>query len=107
MAYRYRRGAVSPVRGPLFRAPLIMSPEFPFIASGVLLVVGGVARNKGFPKDTVKSLAGTAVLALIASATTSTRIEPVVRAIGLLYLLTVGMATIKILNDSLNKDKKK
>ena len=83
-----------------------MSPEFPFIASGVLLLIGGAARNGGFPQDAIKSLAGTAVLALVASATNGTKIAPVVRALGLLYLLTVGMATIKAL-DSAKKKKRK
>lgn len=83
-----------------------MSPEFPFIASGALLVIGGVARNKGFPQDTVKSLAGTAVLALVASATNNTPVAPLVRAIGLLYLLTTALATIKIMDDAKKKDKK-
>lgn len=84
-----------------------MSPEFPFIASGALLLVGGVARNKGFPKDTVKSLAGTAVLALVASATVDTAVAPLVRAIGLLYLLATAVATIKIMDDAKKKDTKK
>lgn len=86
-----------------------MSPEFPFIASGALLLIGGAARNRGFPKDTIKSLIGTAALALVASATKDYPIAPVVRAIGFLYLLTVAMATIKIIDDyhsSKKKDKK-
>lgn len=85
-----------------------MSPEFPFIASGVLLLIGGAARNKGFPKDTIKSLIGTAALALVASATKDFRIAPVVSAIGFLYLLTVGMATINIMSvASAKKNKEK
>lgn len=83
-----------------------MSPEFPFIASGVLLLIGGTASNGGFPDDTVKSLVGTAILALVASATTGTQIAPLVRAIGILYLLTSALATIKLIDSAKKKDKK-
>ena len=83
-----------------------MSPEFPFIASGALLLIGGTARNKGFPKDTIKSLTGTAALALVASATANTPVAPMVRAIGLLYLLTVIVATVRIMDESKKKKRK-
>lgn len=83
-----------------------MNPEFPFIASGALLIAGGAARSGGFPKSTLNSLIGTAVLALIASATVNTQVAPLIRAIGMLYLLAVIIATIKVIDDSKKKAKK-
>jgi hypothetical protein len=72
-----------------------MRPELPFLAAGVTTVVGGAIAEKKWPKNTVRSAIGTVVLVLVASASTGTRIAPLVHAIGLLLLLTAVMAAVK------------
>ena len=81
-----------------------MSPEFPFILSGALILIGGTIENNGYPKNGIRSLIGTLILALVASATNNTPVAPMVRAIGLLYLLAAAMRTVKVIDSA--KDKK-
>lgn len=72
-----------------------MRPELPFLAAGAVSLTGGAIANHSWPPDALRSLIGTAALTIIASATAGTRIAPLVHAIGLLLLLTAGMAAIK------------
>lgn len=83
-----------------------MAPETPFFASGALLLGAGIARTGGFPQDTLKAVLAVLALALIASATANTKAAPVVRAIGLLFLLASGMAAIRTFYDAAEKRKK-
>jgi len=71
-----------------------MRAELPYLAAGGVAVVGGAIREKGWPKNTVKAVLGTVALTLAASATAGTRFAPLVRAIGLLLLLTAVMAAV-------------
>lgn len=70
-----------------------MSPETPFLAAGAIAIGGGVAREGKWPAEGMSALVGTVVLVIIASATAGSKIAPLVRAIGLLLLLTAVMAT--------------
>jgi hypothetical protein len=72
-----------------------MRPELPFLASGAVAIIGGAIRDKGWPSYTTRAVIGTVALVLVASATTDTRIAPLVRAVGLLLLLTTIMAAVK------------
>ena len=72
-----------------------MRPELPYLAAGAATVIGGAIAEKGWPKNTVRSAIGTVVLVVVASATTGTRVAPLVHAIGLLLLLTAVMAAVK------------
>lgn len=71
-----------------------MRPEMPFLAAGAIAFGGGAIRDKGFPKDGLRAIAATIILVLIASATTGTRIAPLVNAIGMLAVMGSVMATI-------------
>lgn len=82
-----------------------MRPEMPFIGAGIVSIVGGAIREKKWPDDTVRSLVGTVVLVIVASATADSKIAPLVRAIGMLLLLTAVMAAVK--TAKLKKDGKK
>lgn len=72
-----------------------MRPELPFLAAGAVSVVGGAIQQKKWPDNTARSVIGTVVLVVVASATTGTRIAPLVHAIGLLLLLASVMAAVK------------
>lgn len=72
-----------------------MHPELPFLAAGAVAIVGGVIREKHWPANGSKALIGTVALVVASSATTGTRIAPLVHAIGLLLLLTAVMAAVK------------
>jgi peptidoglycan/LPS O-acetylase OafA/YrhL len=75
-----------------------MRPEFPFLAAGAVAIVGGTAREKRWPAEGTKAVLGTLVLVVVASATAGTRIAPVVRAIGLLLLLSSIIAAVPVMN---------
>jgi hypothetical protein len=70
-------------------------PEFPFLAAGAVAVIGGAIREKKWPDSTVRSVIGTIVLVVAASATANTKGAPLVHAIGLLLLLTSIMAAVR------------
>jgi hypothetical protein len=72
-----------------------MRPELPFLAAGAVAVIGGAIRDKAWPSYTTRAVIGTVALVLVASATDNTRVAPLVRAIGLLLLLTTVMAAAK------------
>lgn len=71
-----------------------MSPETPFLAAGAVTLIGGTARHKGLPENALVSTVGTVALVIVASATSGTPIAPLVRAIGLLVLLSAIMAAV-------------
>jgi hypothetical protein len=75
----------------------------PFLLAGALALVGGVAREKGWPPEGLKALIGTGVLVVVASTTTGTSFAPLVRAIGLLLTLASAMATITELQKASGK----
>lgn len=72
-----------------------MRPELPFLAAGVVAVIGGAIQQKKWPDNTGPAVIGTVVLVLAASASTNTRLAPLVQAIGLLLLLASVMAAVK------------
>lgn len=75
-----------------------MGPELPYLAAGIVSIVGGAIREKKWPESTVRSIVGTVALVIAASATSNTRVAPLVRAIGMLLLLTSVMAAVKAAN---------
>lgn len=72
-----------------------MRPELPFLAAGVVSIIGGAIKEKGWPDHTARSIVGTTALVVVASATTTTRIAPLVQAVGLLLLLTSVMSAVR------------
>lgn len=71
-----------------------MRPEMPFLAAGVVAIAGGTIREKQWPSEGAQAVIGTLILVIFASATASTKIAPLVRAIGMLLLLAATMATV-------------
>jgi hypothetical protein len=69
-----------------------MRPELPFLGAGAVAIVGGTIREGHFPSKGGQAVLGTLVLTVVASATTDSRIAPLVHAIGLLLLLAAVMA---------------
>ncbi len=76
-----------------------MRPEFPFLAAGAVSIAGGAIQEGKWPSNSVRSIVGTVGLVVVASATTDTRFAPLVRAIGLLLLLTAVMAAVRAANN--------
>lgn len=74
-----------------------MTPEIPYLAAGIVAVVGGARREGAFPKNGIRALIATAILVLIASATAGTKAAPLVRAVGLALLLAAVLAAGKTL----------
>ncbi len=72
-----------------------MRPEMPYLAAGATSIIGGAVRQKKWPDNTVRSVIGTIVLVVAASATTNTKVAPLVQAIGFLLLLTSIMAAVR------------
>jgi dolichol kinase len=72
-----------------------MNPELPFLGAGAVSVIGGAIAEKHWPSNGLKAVVGTVALVIAASATSGTRIAPLVHAIGLLLLLTAVMAAVK------------
>lgn len=75
-----------------------MNPEFPFLAAGAVTIIGGAIKEKRWPSNSTKAIIGTVTLVLVASATGGTKVAPLVRAIGLLFLLAAVMATVKVVD---------
>jgi hypothetical protein len=71
-----------------------MQPELPFLAAGAVAITGGAIKERKWPARATNAVIGTVVLTVLASATANTRVAPLVRAIGLLLLLTAVMATV-------------
>ncbi|HJY05895.1 MAG TPA: hypothetical protein VJ323_06235 [Bryobacteraceae bacterium] len=74
-----------------------MRPEMPFLAAGAVALAGGVARERSFPKEGMSAVIGTVALVIISSATADTPIAPLVRALGLLFLMVAVMAAVPAL----------
>jgi hypothetical protein len=72
-----------------------MNPELPFLAAGAVSIIGGTKKQGKFPSNGLTSVMGTVALVIVASATASTRIAPLVHAIGLLLLMTALFAASK------------
>ncbi len=77
-----------------------MRPELPFLAAGAIAVAGGAIAEKKWPDNVGSVVIGTVVLVVVASATTDTKIASLVRAIGLLLVMTTIMAAVKRANES-------
>jgi hypothetical protein len=71
-----------------------MNAEMPFLLTGAVVLVGGTARDKGWPKEGLNAVIATGVLVILASLTNGTDFAPVVRAIGLLALLAAIMVSV-------------
>lgn len=71
-----------------------MSPEMPYLAAGAIAVAGGVARDKGFPKNGLSAVIATVALVIVASATAGSVIAPAIRALGLLLLMAAVMSAV-------------
>ena len=69
-------------------------PELPYLAAGAVSIVGGARRSGGWPTTGGKVIIATIALVIIASATSNTKIAPLVHAFGLLTLLVAVMATV-------------
>lgn len=78
-------------------------PELPFLAAGGISLIGGAVAEKGWPSNSLRAVIGTVVLVVIASASSGSRIAPLVRAIGLLIVLAASLAAIKQVADSKKK----
>lgn len=72
-----------------------MNPEFPFLAAGGVSLIGSAIAEKKWPSNALRSIIGTVALVVIASATSGTRIAPLVRATGFLILLVAVLAAGK------------
>ena len=63
--------------------------------AGSIALVGAVRKDGRWPANGVQGVIATAVLVLIASATNGTKIGPLVRAFGIMLLLSSGYAAIR------------
>lgn len=79
-------------------------PELPFLGAGALALVGGAIKEGHWPDKSLTAIIATVVLVLFASATADTKIAPVVRAIGLLFLMA---ALFGVVRASINRQAKK
>jgi hypothetical protein len=80
-----------------------MRPEIPFLAAGAIAITGGAIREGKWPANTTAALIGTVTLTVVASATAESRIAPLVRAIGLLLLLSSLMAAVTSVQNAKKK----
>jgi hypothetical protein len=71
-----------------------MNVEMPFLLTGAVVLVGGTARDKGWPKEGFNAIIATTVLVILSSLTNGTDFAPLVHAIGLLMLLSAVMVSI-------------
>jgi peptidoglycan/LPS O-acetylase OafA/YrhL len=82
-----------------------MRPEFPFLAAGTVAIAGGMAREKAWPKKGSTAVLATIILVIVASATSSTSLAPLVKAIGMLALLGSVMSATPIIAKAQKKGK--
>ena len=71
------------------------APELPFLGAGVVALIGGTKREGHFPVKGVSTVVGTVGLVIAASATSETRLAPLVHALGLLVLLAAVYGTVR------------
>lgn len=64
-----------------------MRPEMPFLAAGGIVLAGGAIKAKGPPPNALRSLMGTIVLVIVASATAGSKVAPLVQAFGILMVI--------------------
>lgn len=64
----------------------------PYLAAGAIAVGGGAIKNHGWPANTLTAVIGTVALVILASATSDTKLAPLVRAVGLLLVLSAFIA---------------
>ena len=69
-----------------------MAPELPFIGAALVALATGVRRTGGFPPNGIRMLIALSVLVIVASATATTKLAPLVRALGVVLLLTSILA---------------
>ena len=81
-------------------------PEVPFLAAGGVAVIGATIRDGKVP-DLLTPVIGTVALVILASTTADTRAAPLVRAFGLLLLLTTGIAAVNATMKKANQRKVK
>lgn len=67
----------------------------PFMAAGAISIIGGIKREGHFPSNGITAVVGTVVLVIFASATTNTKVAPLVHAMGLLVLLGATYGTVR------------
>lgn len=79
-------------------------PELPYLGAGTLAITAGIIRQGKWPDNALRSVIATIVLVLFASATGDTKVAPVVRAIGLLFLMA---ALYGVVRASINRQKRK
>lgn len=72
-----------------------MRPELPYLAAGLISVAGAVRAERGWPPNLTRSVIGTAVLVIVASMSTDTKLAPLVRAIGLLFAMAAVFAAVR------------
>lgn len=82
-----------------------MRPELPFLAAGAVAITGGAIKEHKWPSNATNAVIGTVVLTLVASASASSRIAPLVHAIGLLLLLASVLATTTAVQNAKKKGK--
>lgn len=74
-----------------------MNPEAAFLAAGVVAIAGGAAQERAWPKTGYRAVVATAILVLVASATSRTPLAPLMRAFGIVVLMAaVYGATLSI-----------
>lgn len=83
------------------------NPEMPFLAAGTVAMLGGIARNKSWPANGSRAVVATIAMVTVASASKGTKIEPLVRAIGLLVLMTAVIMAVPYFNGEKSRTKKK
>lgn len=67
----------------------------PYLAAGAIAIGGGAIKNHEWPSNTLTAVIGTVALVILASATSDTKFAPLVRAVGLLLVLSAFIAATK------------
>lgn len=82
-----------------------MRAEMPYLAAGAIAIGGGAIKNHGWPTNTLNAVVGTVALVVFASATSDTKFAPLVRAIGLLLMLSAFIAATNAVISAKKKKK--
>ena len=64
-----------------------MSPELPYLAAGTLSLIAHTKAAGHLPSTALKTATATVVLVIVASATSGSKLGPLMHAIGLLLLM--------------------
>lgn len=82
-----------------------MTPELPFLAAGAVAVAAGTAKAGHFPPSGMsKAMFGILALVIVASASTGTKYDPLVAAVGVLFLSTSVMAAVPVFSKAQVKE---